>query len=99
MLLEKFDFAKISVKAKEAQASPPAVMLKSLAKALELTGKNKKLSSSKKDMIINFPSIDIGVAIEVAGELRVAVVRDCSNKSTKDIAADIKRYADLGNKL
>merc|ERR1719502_655862 len=44
-------------------------------------------------------AVDIGVAVEVDGQLRVAVVRDAANKSAADISADLKSFREKGSKL
>merc|ERR1740130_335707 len=59
---------------------------------------NKKLNATKDSMQI-FKEVDIGVAVEVQGQLRVALIRDVLNKSLPDIMGDIKGFVVKGAKL
>merc|ERR1719213_296940 len=57
-----------------------------------------KLSDDQKSMR-KIKQVDIGVAVDVEGQLRVAVIRDVANKSLEDIQMDIKNFAAKGPKL
>jgi pyruvate/2-oxoglutarate dehydrogenase complex dihydrolipoamide acyltransferase (E2) component len=52
---------------------------------------NKKLSKNRKDMMFH-QSVDIGCAIEVDSQLRVAVVRDVLNKSVQEVKEEVRGY-------
>ena len=77
--------------------SPVTVLVKNLGEALKETGYNKKLDGTKRNML-DYKSVDIGCAMEVEKQLRVAVVRDVTNKSYQQIQEDIK-YLEKGRSL
>jgi len=98
ILQESVDFSKISSESKAAGVSPLATLIHRLAEAAHERGYNKKLSADKNG-IIAFTKVNIGVAIEVDGQLRVAVVRDVLSKSLVDIKNDVSFFASKGGKL
>lgn len=98
VLQEVVDFNRISSVAKMASVSPLAFLVRALGEAAHETGYNLKLNRSR-DSITKFENVDIGVAVEVEGQLRVAVVRNVLNKSLGDIMGDIKNFAAKGAKL
>merc|ERR1740130_1906517 len=98
VLQEMVDFNRISSVSRMASVSPLAVLVRCLAEATDEHGCNMKLNRNR-DSITLFKKVDIGVAVEVEGQLRVAVVRDVLNKSLGDIMNDVKNYAGKGAKL
>lgn len=97
-LFEKCDFDKLYANSKAANTKPAAYMIKQLATALEVTDSNFKLSPDKKQMLF-LDQVDIGCAVDVNGQLRVAVVRDCANKTAAQIHQDIVGFVNAGAKL
>jgi len=80
--------------------SPPSLMVKKLAEAVDAKGANKKLNKKRDSMLTDFDNgVSVGVAIEVDGELRVARIKDCLTKSVSEIGEDIKNFAGMGGKL
>jgi pyruvate/2-oxoglutarate dehydrogenase complex dihydrolipoamide acyltransferase (E2) component len=98
VLQEQVDFNRVQSVAKMTGVSPVAVLVRCLAEAADETGYNMKLSQQK-DAYQNFSGVDVGVAIEVEGQLRVAVIRDVLKKSLPDVMEDIKRFQAMGAKL
>lgn len=98
VLQEVVDFNRITSISKMANVSPLAVLIRCLAEAADETGFNVKLNRNR-DSITMFKKVDIGVAVEVEGQLRVAVIRNVLGKSLGDIMNDVKNYAGKGAKL
>jgi pyruvate/2-oxoglutarate dehydrogenase complex dihydrolipoamide acyltransferase (E2) component len=96
-LEERIPFAGVVSKSKASGVTPVVAMIKALADAAEECG-NKKLSADKKSMM-TYGQVDIGVAMDFEGQLRVAVIRDASNKSMAEISADVKMFSGKGAKL
>jgi len=96
---ESIDFRKVTELSKQHGVSPTTSMVKVLADTVQSLGLNKKLSTNKQAMRMFKKSADIGMAVEVNGQLRVAVVRDASRKSLDEIAADIESFKAKGAKL
>jgi len=83
---------------KTVEVSPAALLVHSLANAVQTAGLNKKLSEDRR-CVHTYSKVDIGVAVEVKGLLRVAVVRDAAAKSATQIAADLAGFRLKGAKL
>jgi len=98
VLQEVVDFNRITSIAKMAEVSPVAVLIRCLGEAAQETGFNRKLNRARDSMTM-FMTVDIGVAIEVEGQLRVAVVRDVLGKSLGQIMENVKTFASKGAKL
>jgi len=96
---ESVDFSSVQALSKHHGVSPTTALVKILADSAQSLSLNKKLSSDKQSMRVFTKSADIGMAVEVAGQLRVAVVHDASSKSLADIAADIENFKAKGSKL
>jgi len=96
-LEERIPFSGVVSKSKASGVTPVVAMIKALADAAEQCG-NKKLSADKKSMM-TYGQVDIGVAMDFEGQLRVAVIRDASNKSMAEISADVKMFSSKGAKL
>jgi len=97
-LEEQVEFAKIATKSKGAQVTPVVTMVKGLADALRAVDGNKKLTPDQRNMK-TYGQVDIGVAVDLEGQLKVAVIRDCANKTIGEISADIKMFSAQGAKL
>jgi len=95
---ENVDFKKVAANSKAKGVTPVTSLVKSIADTLAETKSNMKLSDDKKSMR-KIKQVDIGVAVDVEGQLRVAVIRDVANKSLEDIQMDIKNFAAKGPKL
>jgi len=93
------DFNSVKRLSKHYGVSPTAALLKLLADSVQDLSLNKKLSKDLKSMRSFEGSTDIGVAVEVDGQLRVAVVRDAANKSPQEVAADLASFQAKGSKL
>jgi pyruvate dehydrogenase E2 component (dihydrolipoamide acetyltransferase) len=98
VLQEVVDFNRVATLGKMADVSPIAVLVRCLAEAASETGFNQKLNRNR-DSITMFNNVNIGVAVEVEGQLRVAVVHDVLKKSLSEIMTDIRGYASKGAKL
>lgn len=70
---ESLDFGKVLAAAKNSAVTPPVVLLKALADAL-CRNANKKLSHDHKAMR-TLSTINLGIAVDVDGNLRTAVGR------------------------
>jgi pyruvate/2-oxoglutarate dehydrogenase complex dihydrolipoamide acyltransferase (E2) component len=97
-LLERVDFKEMHAASKQAGVNPVAFLVKKLGDAAAQVGMNKKLTKDRKGMQY-LSQVDIGVAVDVEGQLRTAVVRDVSNKSAQQIRDDIARFVSLKAKL
>jgi pyruvate/2-oxoglutarate dehydrogenase complex dihydrolipoamide acyltransferase (E2) component len=96
-LEERIGFQGVVSKSKSSGVTPVVTLIKALADAAEECG-NKKLSADKKSMM-TYGQVDIGVAMDFEGQLRVAVIRDASNKTMAEISADVKMFSTKGAKL
>jgi pyruvate/2-oxoglutarate dehydrogenase complex dihydrolipoamide acyltransferase (E2) component len=96
-LEERVPFAGVVSKSKSAGVTPVVTLIKALADAADECG-NKKLSADKRSMM-TYGQVDIGVAMDFEGQLRVAVIRDASNKTMAEISADVKMFSTKGAKL
>jgi len=96
---ESINFKSVREQSKEHGVSPTTMLVKILAESANDLSLNKKLTTDKRSMRVFQRSVDIGVAVEVDGQLRVAVVRDASNKTIAEIAADIEGFKAKGSKL
>merc|ERR1711920_446626 len=96
---ENVDFSSVLALSKENTVSPTTSLVKILADSVHSLSINQKLSRDKRSMRTFAKSCDIGVAVEVDGQLRVAVVREASSKSLAEIGADIKAFQAKGSKL
>merc|ERR1719331_503149 len=92
VLQEVVDFERIKSVGKMANVTPIAVLVRCLAEAASETGFNTKLNRNR-DSITQFNNVNIGVAVEVEGQLRVAVVNNVLNKSLSDIMSDVNSFA------
>jgi len=95
---ESIDFRKVTELSKEHGVSPTTSMVKVLADSVQSLKLNKKLSTDKRSTRV-FKGADIGMAVEVGGQLRVAVIRDAAKKTLQEIAADIENFKAKGAKL
>lgn len=68
--MESIKFDHISQYSKDNSTSPVCVLVKELGQVVNDLNKNIKLSSDRKSML-NHKQVDIGVAIDVYGQLRV----------------------------
>merc|ERR1719379_1386468 len=96
-LEERIKFDQVVSKSKSAGVTPVVTLIKALADAADECG-NKKLSADRRSMM-TYGQVDIGVAMDFEGQLRVAVIRDASNKSMAEISADVKMFSSKGAKL
>jgi pyruvate/2-oxoglutarate dehydrogenase complex dihydrolipoamide acyltransferase (E2) component len=96
-LEERIGFQGVVSKSKSSGVTPVVTLIKALADAAEECG-NKKLSADKKSMM-TYGQVDIGVAMDFEGQLRVAVIRDASNKTMAEISSDVKMFSTKGAKL
>jgi len=96
---EAIDFSSVKAQSKANGVSPTTSLVKILADSVLELGLNKKLSSDKRSMRSFAKNVDIGMAVEVAGQLRVAVVRDAASKTVTEIAADVENFKNKGAKL
>merc|ERR1719174_1016776 len=96
-LEERIPFSGVVGKSKGAGVTPVVTLIKALADAADECG-NKKLSADKRSMM-TYGQVDIGVAMDFEGQLRVAVIRDASNKTLAEISADVKMFSTKGAKL
>ncbi|MFT5170876.1 MAG: pyruvate/2-oxoglutarate dehydrogenase complex dihydrolipoamide acyltransferase (E2) component, partial [Candidatus Marinamargulisbacteria bacterium] len=96
---ETVDFQPLMALSKQSKLSPVTYLIKQLGESAQALGLNKKLTTEKTGMSSGFSSVDIGLAMEVDGQLRVAVVRDVLNKSEAEIKADIVAMVKQGPKL
>ncbi|CAD7960440.1 unnamed protein product [Amoebophrya sp. A120] len=97
-LVETVDFKKIITKAKSEGVSPVIVLIKAMAEAAQHSGMNHRLSKNREEMIYH-DTVNIGCAIDVAGQLRTAVIKDAYGKSLTEIKDDLARMVALGAKL
>merc|ERR1719364_313985 len=96
-LEERVPFAGVVSKSKSSGVTPVVTLIKALADAAEECG-NKKLSADKRSMM-TYGQVDIGVAMDFEGQLRVAVIRDASNKTMAEINAEVQMFSGKGAKL
>jgi pyruvate/2-oxoglutarate dehydrogenase complex dihydrolipoamide acyltransferase (E2) component len=96
---ESVDFSSVVNFSKKHGVSPTTSLVKLLADSVHALAMNKKLSSDKRSLRAFAKGADIGMAVEVDGQLRVAVVRDASSKSVEEIGADIESFKAKGSKL
>jgi pyruvate/2-oxoglutarate dehydrogenase complex dihydrolipoamide acyltransferase (E2) component len=96
-LEERIKFDQVVSKSKSAGVTPVVTLIKALADAADECG-NKKLSADRRSMM-TYGQVDIGVAMDFEGQLRVAVIRDASNKTLAEISADVKMFSGKGAKL
>jgi pyruvate/2-oxoglutarate dehydrogenase complex dihydrolipoamide acyltransferase (E2) component len=96
---ENVNFSSVLNLSKQQGVSPTAALVKFLADSVQSLSINKKLSNDKRSMRTFSNSVDIGVAVEVDGQLRVAVLRDASSKSMTEIGADMEVFKAKGSKL
>lgn len=96
--MEKIDFKKLIAQSKAHEVTPVVELVKALADASVAQGLNKKLTEDKRGLRV-LPQVDVGVAVDDAGQLRVAVVRDVTNKTLAEVKADIVMFANKGAKL
>lgn len=92
------DFDKVRTTAKAAGVTPTIAMVKHLGLTVEEMGLNKKLSADRKELI-HYKSVDIGIAVDVGFGLRNLAIRDVTNKSLEQIAADVQGFVDAGASL
>ncbi|CAD7941238.1 unnamed protein product [Amoebophrya sp. A120] len=99
---ETVDFVRFLDKAKqEAKVSPTTLLAKLFGDAIAATQLNRKLNTER-TAFLDFSqtnSVDLGLAITVDNQLRVAVLRDVNQKSVAEIAADIAALKERGSKL
>merc|ERR1711937_336537 len=86
---ESINFEKVKSIAKERNVTPPAVLIYELGEAVKKLDMNKKLSKDRNSMIYFRDEVDIGIAVDVDGELRTAVVQNVTNKTIEAIKKDI----------
>merc|ERR1719238_1191051 len=96
-LEERVPFAGVVSKSKATGVTPVVTLIKALADAADECG-NKKLSADKRSMM-TYGQVDIGVAMDFEGQLRVAVIRDAGNKTMAEISADVQMFSGKGAKL
>jgi len=96
---ESVNFKKLIAYGKKNNVTPVTVLVKTLGEAIGATETNMKLSDDKREMRHIYDSVDVGVAVDADGQLRVAVIRDVLNKSLGEIAGDITGFARKGAKL
>merc|ERR1719473_1679264 len=96
-LEERLPFDQVVSKSKSAGVTPVVTLIKALADAADECG-NKKLSADKRSMM-TYGQVDIGVAMDFEGQLRVTVIRDAANKTMAEISADVKMFSTKGAKL
>ena len=96
---ESVPFSALKQRSKEADVSPTITLAKIFAESISQEGLNKKLSPNKTEMLDFGDSVDLGLAIEVEGQLRVAVLRDVVNKSPKELREVVENWKALGKKL
>jgi pyruvate/2-oxoglutarate dehydrogenase complex dihydrolipoamide acyltransferase (E2) component len=92
------DFDKVRATAKAASVTPTIVIVKHLGETVKAMGINKKLSADRKELI-HYNSVDIGIAVDVGFGLRNLAIRDVTNKSLEQIAADVQGFVDAGASL
>jgi pyruvate/2-oxoglutarate dehydrogenase complex dihydrolipoamide acyltransferase (E2) component len=97
-LEEKVDFAALVAKSKAASVTPVVTMIKALADGLISVDGNKKLSPDSKSMK-TYGQVDIGVAVDLEGQLKVAVIRDCASKTITELSEEVKMFSKKGAKL
>jgi len=73
-------------------------MVKHLGMTVQEMGINKKLSADRKELV-HYKSVDIGIAVDVGFGLRNLAIRDVTNKSLEQIAADVQGFVDAGASL
>jgi pyruvate/2-oxoglutarate dehydrogenase complex dihydrolipoamide acyltransferase (E2) component len=95
---EVVDFASVMSFSKGAGVTPVCILVKELANSAVEQSMNRKLSADKRNMLFK-GQVDIGLAVDAEGQLRVAVVRNVLNKSYADIGADIEGFIKKGAKL
>merc|ERR1712118_227767 len=96
-LEERIKFSTVVSKSKGAGVTPVVTLVKALADAADECG-NKKLSGDKRSMM-TYGQVDIGVAMDFEGQLRVAVIRDAGNKTMAEISAEVQMFSSKGAKL
>jgi len=96
-LEERIKFSTVVSKSKGAGVTPVVTLVKALADAADECG-NKKLSGDKRSMM-TYGQVDIGVAMDFEGQLRVAVIRDAGNKTMAEISAEVQMFSGKGAKL
>lgn len=57
---------------------------------------NKKLSYPDRSVMRHVARVDIGVAVDNDGQLRTAVVRDVSGKTSHEVYTDLLRFQQEG---
>merc|ERR1719161_657910 len=90
-LEERIKFSTVVSKSKGAGVTPVVTLVKALADAADECG-NKKLSGDKRSMM-TYGQVDIGVAMDFEGQLRVAVIRDAGNKTMAEISAEVQMFS------
>merc|ERR1719174_1134183 len=96
-LEERIPFSGVVAMSKASGVTPVVTLIKALADAADECG-NKKLSADRRSMM-TYGQVDIGVAMDFEGQLRVAVIRDAANKSPEEISADVQMFSSKGAKL
>merc|ERR1719282_385346 len=96
---ETINMKKVIKAAKSNSVTPPTVLIKQMADVVASVGMNKKLSKDRKSMQFYDEKVNIGVAVDVDGNLRTCVVRDAGNKSLDEIRKDILRFVSAGKNL
>jgi pyruvate/2-oxoglutarate dehydrogenase complex dihydrolipoamide acyltransferase (E2) component len=95
---EVVDFASVMAYSRSVGVTPVVALVKELANSAMEQNMNRKLSVDKRNMLFK-GQVDIGLAVDAEGQLRVAVVRNALHKSYAEISADIEGFVKKGAKL